>query len=160
MRLLRTRVTRRLAIGRVPGLVPRRVVAAVAVALVVVAGCGILGDQGPSLRPIPEPTCGGARVEIPGALDCAAVARIAIEHLEAEVPTQLDRGIVALTVELQGCPRGEVPPQLDCSSEDFVQLVTVTLGPPLAGGPIEPSLSVGVGPVSGRVLGIVNPLIR
>ena len=61
---------------------------------------------------------------------------------------------------LATCPRGEVPPQIDCGQEQFVQLVTVTFEPAPAGGPIEPSLTVAVAPVNGAILGIVNPLIR
>ena len=129
-------------------------------ALGVVAGCSLLSDPSPTTGAIPAATCGGAQVVIPDALPCEELAAIAIRHLRQEVPAQLERGVVSVAVELQGCPRNEVPPQLDCTGEDFVQLVTVTFGPTAAGGPIEPSLSVGVSPVTGRILGIVNPLIR
>jgi hypothetical protein len=129
-------------------------------ALGVVSACGLLSEPSPTTAAIPDATCGGAQVVIPDALACQELAAIAIRHLREEVPAQLERGVVSVTVELQGCPRNEVPPQLDCTGEDFVQLVTVTFGPTVAGGPIEPSLSVGVAPVTGRVLGIVNPLIR
>ena len=125
-----------------------------------VVACSLVGSPGPTDLTLPDPTCGGARIEIPGALGCEALAQIALEELQAEAPAQLARGVIAVTVELQGCPRNEVPPQLDCTGEDFVQLVTFTFGASEPGGPIEPSLSVGVAPVSGRVLGIVNPLIR
>jgi hypothetical protein len=125
-----------------------------------VAGCDILYRPAPTALALPAPTCGGARVVIPGALPCGDLVAIALQELRAEVPTQLDRGVIAVTVDLQGCPRNEVPPQLDCSGEDFVQLVTFTFGPSAPGGPIEPSLSVGLAPVSGEVLGIVNPLLR
>jgi hypothetical protein len=125
-----------------------------------VAGCGVLGSPAPTGLALPAPTCGGARVVIPGALPCDDLVGIALQVLRAEVPQQLERGVIAVTVELQGCPRNEVPPQLDCSGEDFVQLVTFTFGPAAEGGPVEPSMSVGVAPVSGRVLGLVNPLIR
>jgi hypothetical protein len=125
-----------------------------------VAGCGVLGSPAPTGLALPAPTCGGARVVIPGALACDDLVGIALQVLRAEVPQQLERGVIAVTVELQGCPRNEVPPQLDCSGEDFVQLVTFTFGPAAEGGPVEPSMSVGVAPVSGRVLGLVNPLIR
>lgn len=124
------------------------------------AGCGILASPAPTALAFPAPTCGGARVVIPGALPCEDLVEIAYTTLLAEVPRQLDRGVIAVTVDLQGCPRNEVPAQLDCTGEDFVQLVTVTFGPSVPGGPIEPSMSVGIAPVSGRVLGIVNPLIR
>jgi hypothetical protein len=125
-----------------------------------VAGCSLVGTPAPSGLAIPAPTCGGAKVLIPGALPCEELAEIALRTLRAEAPGQLERGVIAVTVDLQGCPRNEVPPQLDCTGEDFVQLVTVTFGPSAPGGPLEPSLSVGVAPVSGRVLGIVNPLIH
>lgn len=124
------------------------------------AGCGILASPAPTTLALPAPTCGGARIDIPGALPCSRVVEIAFAALRDEAPTQVERGIIAVTVELGGCPRNEVPEQLDCSGEDFVQLVTFDFGPSAPGGPIEPSLSVGVGPVSGHVLGIVNPLIR
>jgi hypothetical protein len=126
----------------------------------IVAGCGLVGRPGPTPQAIPAPTCGGAKILIPGALPCDELVRIAIEVLRGEAPIQLDRGIIAVDVELQGCPKQEVPPQIDCAGEDFVQLVTVTFGPSVDGGPIEPSLSVALAPVSGRLLGIVNPLIR
>ena len=126
----------------------------------VVAACGVFSSPAPTAPAMPTPTCGGAKIDIPGALPCDDLAEIAIRELRAEAPAQLERGVLAITVELQGCPRNEVPPQLDCTGEDFVQLVTVTFGPGGPDGPIEPSLSVGVAPVSGRILGIVNPLIR
>lgn len=135
-------------------------IAALAVLVASIAGCGILGSPSPTARAIPEPSCGGARVEIPGALPCDELVGIAIDVLRAEVPALLDRGVVFVTVDLQGCPRNEVPPQLDCTGEDFVQLVTVTFGPTIPGGPMEPWLGVGLAPASGRVLGIVNPLVR
>ncbi|HEX5590227.1 MAG TPA: hypothetical protein VFX65_08060 [Candidatus Limnocylindrales bacterium] len=134
--------------------------AAVGVLVASIAGCGIVGSPSPTALAIPEPSCGGARVEIPGALPCDRLVEVAIGVLRDEVPALLDRGVVAVTVDLQGCPRNEVPPQLDCTGEDFVQLVTVTFGPTIPGGPMEPSLGVGLAPVSGRLLGIVNPLIR
>jgi hypothetical protein len=99
-------------------------------------------------------------VVIPGALSCDELVGIALQVLRTEVPTQLERGVIAVTVELQGCPHGEVTPELDCTGEDWVQVVTFTFGPATSGGPIEPSMSVGVAPVSGRVLGLVNPFMR
>lgn len=125
-----------------------------------VAACSLVGSPGATDLTLPAPTCGGARIEIPGALRCEALVEIALEELRAQAPGQLARGVIAVTVDLQGCPRNEVPPQLDCTGEDFVQLVTFTFGASDPGGPLEPSLSVGVAPVSGRVLGIVNPLVR
>ncbi len=137
----------------------RAAIASLALSLIV-AACGVLGSPGPTLLAIPTPICGGAKILIPGALSCDALVRIALQVLHDEVPAQLDRGVIAVTVELQGCPKQELPPQLDCTGEDFVQLVTVTFGPSVEGGAMEPSLSVGLAPVSGRALGIVNPLIR
>ena len=69
-------------------------------------------------------------------------------------------GVTAIDVFLASCPRDEIPPQVDCGAEKFAQLVTVRFAPAPAGGPIEASLTVAIAPVSGRVLGIVNPLIR
>lgn len=109
---------------------------------------------------LPKPTCGGARIAIPGALSCERLVVVAIEVLGRETPAQFDRGILAIDVNLQGCPRNEVPPQIDCTGEDWAQLVTVTFGPARGGGPMEPSLTVALAPVSGRLLGIANPLIR
>ncbi|MCI0583238.1 MAG: hypothetical protein L0227_10185 [Chloroflexi bacterium] len=145
--------TRRLAAGR-PVLLAALLLAPF------VAGCGVLGSPAPSGLALPAPTCGGAKVVIPGALPCDDLVGIALQALRAEVPGQLDRGVIAVTVELQGCPRDEVPPQLDCTGEPWVQMVTFTFGPAVVGGPIEPSMTVGLAPVSGRVLGMVNPLIR
>jgi len=105
-------------------------------------------------------TCGGAKIEIPGALPCDDLVDIAVQALRAEVPALFDRGVVAVAVELGGCPRNEIPAQLDCTGEDFVQLVSFTFGPSVQGGPTEPSMAVGLAPVTGRVLGIVNPLLR
>jgi len=126
----------------------------------VLAGCGLLASPDPTPAAIPAPDCGGARIVIPGALPCEDIAAIALGHLRQEAPALLERGVIAVDVDLQGCPRNEVPPQLDCTGEDFVQLVTFTFGPAAPDGPIEPSLTVGVAPATGRVLGIVNPLIR
>jgi hypothetical protein len=125
-----------------------------------VAGCGILASPSPTALALPAPTCGGAKIEIPGALPCDDLVGIALQALRAEVPALLERGVVAVGVELGGCPRNEIPAQLDCTGEDFVQLVTFTFGPSVQGGPSEPSMAVGLAPVTGRVLGIVNPLLR
>ena len=100
-----------------------------------VAGCGILASPAPTALALPVPTCGGARIEIPGALPCDDLVGIALEALRAEVPALLDRGVIAVAVELGGCPRNEIPAQLDCTGEDFVQLVTFTFGPSVAGRP-------------------------
>ncbi len=140
-----------------PGL--GRLAAGLAIALSL-AGCGLPGQASPTPFALPAPTCGGARVVILGALPCDRLVAIALEVLRGEVPRQLDRGVISVSVDLQGCPKDELPAQLDCSGQDFVQLVTFTFGPSVSGGPIEPSLSVGLEPVSGRVLGIVNPLLR
>jgi hypothetical protein len=130
------------------------------VAASLVAGCGILASPAPTALALPTPTCGGAKIEIPGALPCDDLADIALGVLRVEVPALLDRGVIAVTVELGGCPRNEIPAQLDCTGEDFMQLVTFTFGPSVQGGPTEPSMAVGLGPVTGRVLGLVNPLLR
>ena len=127
---------------------------------IALAGCGLGASPVPTGLTLPAPTCGGAEIQIPGALPCDELVRRAVAVLQAEAPAQLQRGVVAVSVDLLGCPANEVPPQLDCTGEDLVQLVTFTFEPSAAGGPIEPSLSVGLSPVSGRVLGIVNPLLR
>jgi hypothetical protein len=143
-------------------LLARRLLAVVAASALAgaVAGCGTLGSPSPTSLALPSPTCGGAKILIPGAVPCEQLVRLGLEVLQREAPGQLDRGVIAVTVDLEACPKNAIPRQLDCSGEDFVQLVTFTFGPSGEGGPIEPSLSVGVGPVSGRILGIVNPLIR
>ena len=108
--------------------------------------------------PFPDPLCGGIEIAIDRALPCDRVAAIALDALRAQAPHELARGVTRIDVSLGPCPRGEVPPQIDCTGDDFAQLVTVHFGPPLA--EVSPdSLTVGVGPVSGRVLGISNPLI-
>ena len=109
---------------------------------------------------LPAPTCGGLKIAIEGALPCDRVAEVAIQALAARAPAQLARGVSAIDVVLAECPRGEVPPQIMCGQAQFAQLVTVTFGPAGAGGPIEPSLTVAVEPVTGAILGIENPLIR
>jgi hypothetical protein len=93
-------------------------------------------------------------------LSCEEIAEIAIGALRDRAPQQLARGVAAIDVFLAACPRGEVPPQIDCGREQFAQLVTVTFRASPPGGPIEPSLTVAVAPVSGAILGIANPLIR
>jgi hypothetical protein len=128
-------------------------------AVAILVGC--LGTTGPPTSvTLPEPTCGGIKIKIEGALPCERIVQIAIEALRERAPGQLVRGVAAIDVLLTTCPRGEVPPQIDCGNEQFAQLVTVTFKPAPPGGPIEPSLTVAIAPVSGRVLGIANPLIR
>jgi hypothetical protein len=125
----------------------------------IVLGC--VGTSGsPSSLPLPSPTCGGIKIKIEGALSCERLVEIAIVALRERAPQQLARGISAIDVMLATCPRGEVPPQVECGSEDFAQLVTVSFGAAAPGGPIEPSLTVAIAPVGGRLLGIANPLIR
>jgi hypothetical protein len=123
------------------------------------AGCAG-ADGSPPSEPLPSPVCGGIKIKIEGALPCDRVVEIAIAALRDRAPDQLDRGVAAIEVFLTTCPRGEVPPQIDCSTEEFVQLVNVTFRNGQAGDLREPSLTVAVAPVSGRVLGISNPLIR
>lgn len=123
----------------------------------VLAGCG--GGASPTPESLPSPTCGGLKILIQGALPCERVVEIAVGALAARSPEQLARGIAAIDVVLATCPRNEMPPQIDCGNERFAQLVTVTFASQPQGGPIEPSLTVAVAPVSGAVLGISNPLI-
>jgi hypothetical protein len=123
------------------------------------AGC--LGTAGPPpSAQLPQPTCGGIKIKIEGALPCDKVVEIAIGALRDRAPQQLARGVASIDVMLTTCPRSEVPPQIDCSHEQFVQLVTVTFKESPPGGPIEPSLTVAVAPTTGTILGIANPLIR
>lgn len=144
-------------------LLPRRgrmaCLAGLIAVVVILAGCSLAGP-GATITGLPAPSCGGVKVAIEGALPCRRIAEIAIATLRERMPDELARGVVAIDVQLQGCPTDLLPQQLDCTGEPFVQLVTVTFGPPGPGGLIEPSMSVGVDPVSGRVLGIVNPLVR
>lgn len=145
---------------------PRRRSAASAVGAfvlaIILAACS--GAGGPSPDPtevvLPQPVCGGLKIAIAGALPCERLVRIAIDVLAADAPAQLARGVTAIEVTLATCPAGEVPPQIDCTGTQFAQLVTVSFGPAPAGGPIEPSLTVALEPVSGRLLGIANPLVR
>jgi hypothetical protein len=130
-----------------------------ATALSILVGCS--GTNGPSASvTLPDPTCGGIKIKIEGALPCDRIVQMAIDALRDRAPEQLNRGVAAIDVFLATCPRGEVPPQIDCGSEQFAQFVTVTFMPAPPGGPIEPSLTVAVAPVSGAILGIANPLIR
>jgi hypothetical protein len=132
---------------------------ALAAAVSILAGC--LGATGPgSSAALPEPTCGGIKIKIEGALSCERVVETAVAALRERAPDQPARGVAAIDVFLTTCPIGEMPPQIDCGKEQFVQLVTVKFKDAAASGPIEPSLTVAVAPVSGAVLGISNPLIR
>jgi hypothetical protein len=127
--------------------------------LLLLAGC--IGASGtPSPIAAPEPSCGGIKVRIDGALACRDVAQIALDTLRDRAPAQLARGVAAIEVSLATCPRNEVPPQIRCGQEQFVQLVKVTFRDSPNGGLVEPSLTVAVAPVSGAILGIANPLIR
>lgn len=137
----------------------RQLILVLAAAMSILAGC--LGTTGPpGSVPLPAPTCGGIKILIEGALPCENVVQIAIGALRERAPDQLARGVAAIDVVLTTCPKNEVPPQIDCGREQFAQLVTVTFKDAAPGGPIEPSLTVAIGPVSGAVLGIANPLIR
>ncbi len=139
--------------------VSRPLVLILAAAISMLAGCA--GTTAPSeSAPLPGPTCGGIKILIEGALPCDRVVEIAIGALHDRAPDQLSRGVTAIDVVLTTCPMNEVPPQIDCGSERFAQLVTVTFGPVPPGGPVEPSLTVAIAPASGAVLGIANPLIR
>ena len=129
-------------------------------ALAIVAACGPAAAPIPSATALPVPTCGGVKVFIEGALPCEVLAERAIAALRERAPDQLNRGVTAIDVTLTNCPRNEVPPQIDCGAEQFAQMVTVTFGAAPPNGPIEPSLTVAVAPVSGAILGIANPLIR
>jgi hypothetical protein len=133
---------------------------ALLVAVTLVGGCAGTAPPTPSPSPLPAPTCGGLRVAIRDALPCDAVVARALAALAERAPDQLARGVIRIDVLLAECPRGEMPPQIDCGSEPFAQLVTVDLGPSGPGGPSEPSLTVAIAPVTGRLLGIQNPLIR
>jgi hypothetical protein len=141
----------------------RQVVTACALTVAIVAGCfatGVAPAPATTATPIPTPTCGGLKILIPDALSCGRVVSAALQALAARSPDQLRRGITRIDVVLGHCPRGEVPQMIDCGTEQFAQMVTVEFGPPPPGGPIEPSLTVAVAPVTGAVLGIANPHIR
>jgi hypothetical protein len=130
---------------------------AVLILATLVAGCSVVGDPGGA---VPDPLCTGLKVGIPGALPCDAVATRAVEILREQAPDQVARGITEVTVELAFCPAGELPPQVDCAGVTYAQMVRVSFGPASADGPIEDHLVVALEPVTGRLLGIVNPLIR
>lgn len=144
--------------------------AALGLALVsaVLAACGSGGpgttppapSTSASTAPMPSATCGGIKILIEGALPCDRIVAIALDTLARRAPEQLALGVTTIDVLLSGCPVGEMPPQIDCTGARFAQMVTVAFGPAPAGVFIESSLTVAIEPVSGRVLGIENPLIR
>lgn len=144
--------------GRLPAVQSSLRAIALLVAMVAAGPSGCNLFEAPS-RPMPAPVCGGLKIAIQGALSCDQLASLALETLAIRAPDQLARGVTSIQVELAQCPRGEVPPMIDCTNAEFAQLVTVTFSEPQPGGPIEPSLTVAIEPATGRVLGIANPLI-
>jgi len=132
-------------------------IALMVLAAVVAGGCSSGTD---SEAAIPAPTCVGGPVGIPGALPCERVAELAIDALRAEAPEQLERRATGVVVELSRCPAGEMPPQVDCTGVSDAWMVRLSFGPAPSGGPIEDQLTVALEPVTGRLLGIVNPLVR
>jgi len=121
--------------------------------LTAIAGCAAI----PATRPMPTPTCGGIDIALNGALSCERIVTIALDTLHRNAPDQLARGVSAIDVQLGVCPRGEMPTMIDCTGEEHAQMVTVQF---VGGHAKLDSLTVAIGPVSGRVLGISNPLIR
>ena len=141
-----------------------RLAAALALLVSILSGCD-LDPGGPggstfTFGNVPAPTCGGIKVLVQGALSCDEIVARALDALAARAPEQLARGVTAIDVMLADCPAREVPQLIDCTGVQFAQLVTVTFEAPRPGGPIEPSLTIAIEPVTGRVLGIANPLIR
>jgi hypothetical protein len=126
---------------------------AIVVLALAAAGCTAI----PGAQPRPQPVCGGIKIAIPGALSCDEITSIALNRLAQVSPEQMARGVSSINVVLSECPRGEMPPMIDCTGEQHAQMVTVHF---VRGNPKFDSLTVAVGPVSGRVLGISNPLIR
>jgi hypothetical protein len=122
-------------------------------AVALLGGCAAI----PGSRPAPRPVCGGIDIAIPGALSCDQITSIALNRLAQVAPEQMARGVSSISVVLSECPVGEMPPMIDCTGEQHAQMVTVNF---VGGNPKLDSLTVAVGPVSGRVLGISNPLIR
>lgn len=149
-----TRARRQRAVIR-PGRAIAQVLLTCSLAL---AACS--GIPSPSSTRFPSPTCGGLKILIEGALPCERVAEIAIRTLLERSSVPMPRDVASIDVVLAECPRNEVPPQIACGAERFAQLATVTFGPAMPGGPIEPALTVAIAPVSGAVLGIANPLVR
>jgi hypothetical protein len=128
-------------------------------AVLILGGCFVRTGPPPAGE-LPQPTCGGLKIKIDGALPCDRIVEIAMAALRERAPEQVARGVIAIDVVLSACPRGEVPQQIQCSGVPFVQLVTVSFNPAPSGGPIERSPTVAVDPTSGAILGIENPLIR
>jgi hypothetical protein len=114
----------------------------------------------PTPVPLPSPTCGGIEIAIPGAMSCQDAAQRAVAALRERAPDQVRRGITGIEVRLDLCPVGEVPPQIDCTGVEHAYLVTVHFNVVADNLAAEDSLTVGIDPVSGRILGIANPLIR
>ena len=128
--------------------------------------CSFLGPQPVILSTVgvpagaPQPTCGGLKILIEGALPCQDLASIAIETLARRAPDHMARGVTAIDVSLAPCPSAAEEQNVDCLGNEIAQYVTVTFGPPLPDSPIEPSLIVVLDPVSGQLLGFENPFIR
>lgn len=123
----------------------------------------ILSTVGQPVGPpgaLPEPSCGGLKILIEGALPCDRIADIAVATLSAVAPDHVARGVVKIDVWMGDCPSNGIIPNLDCLDNPFAQAVTVTFGPPIPGGPSDPALTVVVAPVSGEVLGIQAPIQR
>src|SRR5512134_62566 len=78
----------------------RTVIAGWLVTASLVAGCGMLASPAPTTLSLPAPTCGGAKIAIPGALPCDDLVGIALDSLRGEAPALLDRGVIAVSVEL------------------------------------------------------------
>lgn len=148
------------------GLRRLRWLAFVGAAAFLVGACSFLGPQPVILSTVgvpvaqPQPTCGGLKILIDGALPCQDVASIAIETLARQAPDHMARGVVAIDVSLAPCPSGALEQNVDCLGNEIAQFVTVTFGPMLPDSPVEPSLIVVLDPVSGRLLGFENPPIR
>lgn len=129
-------------------------------------GCTIFDPPGRILSTVgvpvgvPQPTCGGLKILIEGALPCQDLASIAIETLARQAPDHMARGVVAIDVSLAPCPSGAVDQNVDCLGNEIAQYVTVSFGPMLPDSPVEPSLIVVLDPVSGQLLGFEDPLTR
>ena len=63
---------------------------------------------------LPDPTCGGLKIKIEGALPCDRIVQIAIEALRERAPQQLSRGVAAIDVEM-GVREMDRPPGLPIS---------------------------------------------
>jgi hypothetical protein len=140
---------------------PRTIRARTAVLIVVVTALVAACSGSPiGGGAIPSPSCGSGDAPIAGSLACDRLADIAIETLRERAPGQLARGVTEVAVSIERCPVGEVPPQVDCAGVTHAAMVRVAFGPAPLDGPIEMYLVVAIDPMTGRVLGIVNPLIR